>query len=58
MRSRVESFHRHEQLVDLIPTKGLKLLVIPATVFELKRQKIVRDWERDSAVVLELLSEV
>ena len=40
-----------QRRVELVPTNGLSLVVIPATAFVLKRKKIVRDWERDLGVV-------
>lgn len=43
--------------VDLIPRHGLRLVVIPATVFELKRRKIVRQPERHAEVGRGILTE-
>ncbi|MHC5795329.1 hypothetical protein ACVXZ4_04150 [Lacisediminihabitans sp. FW035] len=45
-----------QRRVDLLPRNGLRLLVIPARVFELKRGKIVRDWDRDIEAVRGILA--
>lgn len=45
-----------DRRVQLIPVNGLNLVLIPATAFQLKRTKIVRDRERDLRTVHEFLS--
>ena len=44
-----------QRRVDLVPANGLRLVVIPATAFALKRKKIVREPQRDLEVMRRLL---
>jgi len=45
-----------ERRVELIPQHGLRLVVIPAAAFVLKRHRIVREWERDLQIVRSLVT--
>jgi len=45
-----------ERRVKLIPANGLRLVVIPATAFALRRGRILRERERDLGVVRNLVS--
>jgi hypothetical protein len=46
-----------ERRIDFLPKNGLRLIVIAASVFKLRRHKIVRQPERDVEVVRGILIE-